>query len=439
MQRWIVLGWACAVAMGAPVHVRESGFTAGVNGMPAGWTTWSARAETAPRSYVDVVHYREKPGALAVSGNSNIAEHGGWERVVAGVTPGAWYRFTAHYRAENVPCESWQVVARLDWRGAGNRRAGQPDYVWRASRQGAWTRVTAEVPAPPKASSVTLQLFLSSAPQGTVWWDDIALDEIPAPAPRPVTVASINLRPSGTGSAAASVSRFLETVDKAVPGKTDVILLPEGITVVGTGKSYADVAETIPGPTTARLAELARRRSTYVAAGIYEREGAVLYNTAVLIDRSGALAGKYRKVYIPREELERGLTPGSSYPVFRTDFGTVGMMICYDVFFADPARALATQGADVILMPIWGGDETLAKARAIENKVFLAASGYDFPTRVYDPDGEIVAAAPQDGTAAVVTLDLNRRYTHPHLGDMHARRMKELRLDVKPPVPGLEP
>ena len=93
----------------------------------------------------------------------------------------------------------------------------------------------------------------------------------------------------------------------------------------------------------------------------------------------------------------RGLTPGSDYPVFRTDFGTVGLMICYDVFFADPARALALKGAEMILMPIWGGDETLAKARAIENKVFLVASGYDYPTYVMDPDGERLHAPRRGG------------------------------------------
>ena len=90
-------------------------------------------------------------------------------------------------------------------------------------------------------------------------------------------------------------------------------------------------------------------------------------------------------------------------------------------------------------MPIWGGDLTLAKARAIENKVFLAASGYDFPTQIYDPDGEIVAAAPEQGTAAITTIDLSRRYWHSQLGEMRARRMKELRLDITPPMPGFEP
>ena len=187
-----------------------------------------------------------------------------------------------------------------------------------------------------------------------------------------------------------------------------------------------------------RLGELARRRSSYVAAGIYEREGPAIYNTAVLIDRAGNLAGKYRKVYLPREEVEAGLTPGSDYPVFSTDFGTVGMMICYDVFFADPARALATKGAELIVMPIWGGDETLAKARAIENKVFLIASGYDHPTYVMDPDGERLAVAEKRGDAAIATIDLNKRYLDPFLGDMHGRRMKELRLDVKPALPGFE-
>ena len=150
------------------------------------------------------------------------------------------------------------------------------------------------------------------------------------------------------------------------------------------------------------------------------------------------MVGKYRKVYLPREEVEHGLTPGGDYPVFRTDFGTVGLMICYDVFFADPARALATKGAEVILMPIWGGDQTLGKARAIENKVFLVASGYDYPTYVMDPDGEILSEARERGAAAIATIDLNKRYVHPQLGDMRERRMKELRLDVKPPLPGFE-
>jgi predicted amidohydrolase len=427
----------CRLATAESLHFQESTFVAEAEGTPPGWSIWSARPETAPRVFVDPLHYRTHAGSLGISGNSNVAEHGGWERRVAGVEAGIWYRFVAYYRGEAVPSESWQVVARLDWRTSSNGRAGQPDYVYRASREGAWTKVWLDTQAPEKATSVVLQLYLSNAPNATVWWDDISLDQIADPGPRKVTIASINLRPNQTHSATESVRQFLETVEATVRGKADVILLPEGITVVGTGKTYAEVAETIPGPTTVRLGELARKRSSYVAAGIYEREGTAIYNTAVLIDRAGNVEGKYRKVYLPREEIEAGLTPGSDYPVFRTDFGTVGLMICYDVFFADPARALATKGAEVILMPIWGGDETLAKARAIENKVFLVASGYDHPTYIMDPDGEILSVARNRGAAAIASVDLNKRYLDQWLGDMHGRRMKELRLDVRPPLPGL--
>jgi len=155
-----------------------------------------------------------------------------------------------------------------------------------------------------------------------------------------------------------------------------------------------------------------------------------MYNTSVLLDRSGNLVGKYRKVYIPREEIEGGVTPGSDYPVFDTDFGRIGMMICWDIQYTDPARALALAGAELLLIPIAGGNQTLGKARAIENRVFIASSGYSYPTMIVDPDGEIVAAAPQRATAAVATIDLNRRYADKWLGNMRGRFFKELRLDL---------
>src|ERR1039457_4392738 len=106
----------CSVATAASTPLPESAFVAAADGAPPGWYSWSARRETAPRVFVDPLHYRSRPGSLAISGNSNGAEHGGWERRGAGVEAGTWYRFVAYYRAEAVPAESWQVVARLDWR-----------------------------------------------------------------------------------------------------------------------------------------------------------------------------------------------------------------------------------------------------------------------------------------------------------------------------------
>ena len=365
-----------------------------------------------------------------------MAAYGGWEYLAGDIEPGRWYRFQAYYRAEGLQSEPLQVVSRLDWVTAEGKRVGQPDYAYKTSAEGEWRRVTLEAPAPAKATGVKLQLFLQNAPYATVWWDEVSLEAIADPGPRRVTVAAVNLKPRNTGSASESVRRFLEMID-SIQTRTDMILLPEAITVVGTGKSYTEVAETVPGPVTERLGRAARQKRSYLVAGVYEREGAAVYNTAVLIDRAGGLVGKYRKVYLPREEIEGGLTPGSDYPVFQTDFGKVGMMICWDAQYVDPARALALAGAELILMPIWGGNETLGKARAIENRVFAASSGYNYPNYVMDPDGEMLALAREQGTAAIATIDLNRRYTDEWLGDMRGRFMKEQRLDVKIGPPGL--
>ena len=421
------LSYLCSAAS---IHVQQAGFKPMVDGRPEGWTVWSARPEIAPKTFVDVVHYRKQPGSLAISGNSNPAAYGGWQYLASGVESGKWYRFVAYYRAEGLTHEPLQVVARLEWVSSNNKHAGRPDYPYSVTTDGKWRRLSLHVPAPENASAVKIQLFLSNAPQATLWWDDISLDEIPAPGPRYVTVATVKLQPRNTGSAAESIRQFIDLVDRVVPEKTDVILLPEGTTVVGTGKSDVDVAEPVPGPTTARLSDLARRKNAYVVAGIYEREGPAAYNTSVLIDRSGRLTGKYRKVYLPREEVEAGLTPGSDFPVFQTDFGKLGMMICWDSQYADPARALALRGAEMILMPIWSGTPTLVKARAIENKLFLVTSSYGDPSLILDPDGETQAIATENGTVAIAKIDLNRRYDDDWLGNMRERFNKELRLDV---------
>lgn len=395
-----------------------------------GWRLWSQRDATAPRVYVDNTVTRSGKGALAVSGNSNLAVHGGWEYTVPDVKPGAWYRFTAHFKTQGVEHPTWQVLPRVDWRNAAGKRTAFPQYVHETKPDGDWTRTWLLMQAPKDAAGAVLQLYLSNAPGGTIWWDDVTFEPAEPPKERKITVATINLRPAGLKSREANVEAFIDAANKAAPGKLDVLLFPEGMTVVGTGIPYVNIAEPVPGPTTERLGKLARERNSYVVAGIYESEGTAVYNTAILLDRQGRLAGKYRKVYLPREEFESGLTPGNSFPVFDTDFGRVGLMICYDVFFSQPAHTLAARGAEVILLPIWGGDEVLAKARAIENRIFLVTSGYDHPTYIMDPYGERVSEAKQRGTAAIATLDLNRKYTEQWLGDMRERRAKEERTDM---------
>src|SRR5262249_39737715 len=155
--------------------------------------------------------------------------------------------------------------------------------------------------------------------------------EVSAPAPRTVRLAAVHLKPSGK-SPRANCEEYEPLIAEAARQKADLVVLGETITYVGVGKSYADCAEAIPGPSTAYFGELAKKHNLYIVAGLLERDRHLVYNVAVLLGPDGKLLGKYRKVCLPRGEIEGGCAPGSEYPVFRTRFGTVGLMVCYDGF-----------------------------------------------------------------------------------------------------------
>jgi len=387
-----------------------------------GWETWTPRPEIAPRFFVEV-------GTLAIHGEGNPACHGAWHRRLK-VVGGRHYRFTARRRAEGIAHTRRCVTARLDWRDASNERLRQPDLVGEAGCEHGWTTLEYAVEAPPSACHVVVELALAWSAGGTVWWDGVTLTEEPPRPARIVRAATIHHRPRETQSSAESVAQFCRLAESAGRHSPDILCLPEAITVIGTGKELHEVGESVPGPTTQTLGAVAKSMHCYLVAGILERVGRVVYNTALLIDRGGEVVGTYRKTHLPREEVEAGLTPGDSYPVFRTDFGTVGLMICWDLQFPEPARALALRGAEIILLPIWGGSEVLARARAIENHVFLVSSTYDMRSFIVNPAGEVVAEATDTAPVAVAELALDRPILQPWIGDMRARTWKERRPDI---------
>jgi predicted amidohydrolase len=106
------------------------------------------------------------------------------------------------------------------------------------------------------------------------------------------------------------------------------------------------------------------------------------------------------------------------------------VQICWDVQFPEPSRAMALGGAELVLVPIWGGNETLVKARAIENHFFLVTSSYDMKTFIVDPVGAVLAEATAEHPVALAEIDLDRKIVQPWLGDMKVRTWKERRPDI---------
>jgi len=401
------------------------------NGNREEWQIWSPRPQQKPAGI------KLPDGSLILTAAASPAAFGGWVKSVKGIQAGLWFRFEAEYQVEGLRNPHNQVLVRLVWKDTKWDRVGEPEYAWREEKAGAWTRVWEEVQAPPNARFAELQLWLYDAEQGAVVFRNAALELTDAPQPRMARLASVNFRPSGVVGGESNIHKLVQLVRAELAKPVDLIVFGEGATAVGSVKKYEEVSEPANGYTARILGDLAREKKTYIVAGIYEQDGDFIYNTAILLDRQGKLAGKYRKVMLPREEIERGLSPGDKMTVFQTDFGKLGIMVCYDVFFSEPTKSLAMQGAEVVAMPIWGGNEWLAKARSIEGRFTLVAAGYDHPTYIQDPNGERLSEAKLNATIAYAEVDLSRQFREKFLGNMKARRMRETRIDLPMGVPVL--
>lgn len=390
------------------------------------WKVESQRPEIEPVSKIDdQVRFKGQP-TMALSGGGKAYAAGYWYKIVT-AEPGEHYHFQTHFQSQGIDEPARSVLARVVWLDDKGKVAGFREYPATIGEdENGWQIIEQSYQAPKDARKAKLELHYRWDADGSVHFGETSFAKTTAPKPRMVRLATIHHRPRNSQSTDENLRAFAALIDKAGVQKADIVCLPEGATIVGTPHNYVSGSEPLPGPTTKYLGEIAKKNNLYIIAGLLEKEGDIVYNTAVLIDRQGKLAGKYRKTSLPREEIDGGVTPGNSFPVFDTDFGRIGIMICWDVTFPEPARALASQGAEVIFLPIWGGDIALAKARAIENQVYLVSSTYDMVTAVFDLEGNVVKQARDDKEVVVVDVNLNEQKHWPWLGDLKNRIPREM-------------
>lgn len=155
--------------------------------------------------------------------------------------------------------------------------------------------------------------------------------------------------------------------------------------------SLAESSES--GPSITRLRDLCAELRVHLCIGFSELgDDGELYNTALLIGKEGETVGRYRKTH----GVEAAYRVGDDLPVFDTEFGKVGILICYDRQPPENARTLAVKGARLILVPsngMWGGvNDSLLQTRAYENQVFLVWA-HPRDGAVIDPGGKVIAAS----------------------------------------------
>lgn len=345
--------------------------------LPDGWTLHSAAASLTP---VFKMVKRDGERLLMATGDGN-PDCVGYISTNAPVTLGKTYRLKVLLRmSEDLnPHEHllFQCFRNNTRNGISQFRRLEDGWV-----QG---DVKIHYPGQGKAEAEVRILFRLSS-HGKVWVKNISLVETDPVRPRWVTVACTQ------GTATLETCRAV--LDASGKAGVDLVLLTEYM-------QGGLLPEPVPGPSSKLMSEKAREYRMYVAGGIVRKDvqNERLYNTALLYDRQGELAGSYDKLHPYSPELnEQGITPGSRVPVFSTDFGKVGFMICYDSWFTDVARLLSLRGAEIILFPNAGYYRSLMPARSADNCVRIVSSSWNSGYGVWDTVGREVLSPQADPT-----------------------------------------
>ena len=162
------------------------------------------------------------------------------------------------------------------------------------------------------------------------------------------------------GSYTVNLEKSLSGISEAAEKNSDLVLLPELHTLpyfcISKDKNHFNLAESIPGPTTDRLCKQAKHDKIVIVSSIFEKtESDTYFNTAVVIDKNGAIAGSYRKMHIPDDPgyYEKFyFNPGDQgFQAIETSIGKLGVLVCWDQWFPEAARLMMLSGAEFLLYP----------------------------------------------------------------------------------------
>jgi predicted amidohydrolase len=376
---------------------------------PKNWTITGPVSTMQPVTSIDNhIRFDGQYGLKMESSNPNC--HGRAVQTVQ-ITGGQTYLFSGRFRTESIKSIDKSVMIRIRWLKDNDQLGYNFIYDISAESNG-WFLASNKIKAIDGATTAEISLEFRWS-TGKVWWDDITLKNCPEEPARNVMVGTLYFRPPGP-TVEKNISMMSDMLDQAGKSGCRIVCLPEGWPTCDTGLGMTKVeSNTLDGSASKMMSLKAKQYGMYIVSGLYSWIGDTLKNVAVLYDRQGKIQAVYEKVQLPDAETEQGAVPGNSLPVFTTDFGKIGILICWDSAFPEVSRILALNGAEILFCPIWGdvrGAESwkiTARSRAIDNGVYFVTSIFDGHSVIVNPAGDILQESGTQGTLLTATIDLN--------------------------------
>jgi apolipoprotein N-acyltransferase len=212
------------------------------------------------------------------------------------------------------------------------------------------------------------------------------------------------------------VEQAARTAAKQYPDHgLDLMVFPEFALARGPGPAAAAQAVSLDATLLDALGVMARANHTWLVVPMTLRETETkISNAAVLVDRTGKVAGIFRKVHPivdDRGIFEGGVTPGDSYPVFDCDFGRLGILICWDMAYEEAWDALAAGGAEIVALPSASPQTLRPQAQALRHRFFVLTSTGRDNVSLFDPIGRTAAQVTTPGVL-VQQIDLAYAILH---------------------------
>lgn len=240
--------------------------------------------------------------------------------------------------------------------------------------------------------------------------------------PREVWVASMSHLNLQAKDPQEMCHAMLKRMEESLPMQPDIICTPEVFPFSGLSernrRPLPEIAEERSGPILDQFASFARQHHCYVICSTYTKQAGHCYISSVLFDRQGKYVGEYHKTNPTDGELELGVTPGTlDPPVFQTDFGTIGIQICYDVNYFENWSKLSQAGAEIVFWPSAFGGGMMLNSMAWMNKYYIVTSTCEHPTKIVDPLGVDVVETGRasNWVCAPINLDMAVVQTVQHI------------------------